>query len=328
MITPILGAVASLGVIMVFGSNWIGTISNLLVTGSPAVLTFTFVILSGAVGAFNRFGVIPFSNSFYFANNYGIWQLAGSSPTKISPQLDGFFTGLDFTKTNFSAAYVEIFNIPCLLWQAYYNGDLNVAAGYTLFGCTLVGNVPSQWFRMAQGTIKFISGLPAATVASGLPNGWGCDGTNIFPLLMDEVTQYTAQLDTKIWDFYSKIDVKTFDYAFISVLVTQPTTFVLSIVNESGNVVWGPMTRVSGGPSVGEWINSANVQGPWINTALVTGSWQGVASFVYVPLQFGLTGGMRGLALNLAITGAAVIIQAIVIGYRRTGASRGPGYGQ
>jgi hypothetical protein len=145
---------------------------------------------------------------------------------------------------------------------------------------------------------------------------------------MDMVTQYTAQLDTKIWDFYSKIDIKTFDYAFISVLVTQPTTFVLSVVNESGNVVWGPMTRVSGSPSLGEWINSAMVQGPWINTALVSGTWQGIATFVYTPLQFGLTGGMRGLALNLAITGAAVIIQAIVIGYRRTGASRGPGYGQ
>src|SRR5215469_11307068 len=324
--SPATGAIAGLGVIIVFGSSWIASISNLIVSGSPAVLTFQFTVLSGQIGITSKFSITPCGNSFYFSNAYGVWDLQGSAPVKVSPQMDGFFDGsLDLTKTSFSCAYVALFRTPCLVFQAYYNGDMNVPAGYTLYGCTLVNNQPDQWFRTSQGTITWISSLPT-NVSTGTPQPFGTDGTNVFPLFASS-SAYQAQIFTKIWDFNSKLDVKIFATLFISALLSQGstnTTVNVTVVNEFGQpVAYQPPSKTLN-PTTGFWINQFGVQGPWINNAAVTGSWIGTLSQAYFPLFFGLAGSMRGLGLNITVNGANTIIQSLTIGYRETGMGWGP----
>jgi hypothetical protein len=324
--SPVTGAIAGLGVIIVFGSSWIASISNLIVSGSPAVLTFQFVVLSGQVGIGSKFGILPVGNSFYFANAYGIWDLQGSAPVKVSPQMDGFFDGsLNLLNTSFSAAYVVLYRTPCILWQAFYNGDMNVPAGHSLYGCTLVNNVPDQWFRVTQGTITLISSLPS-NVSTGTPQPFGTDGTNVFPLF-SSTASYQAQIFTKIWDFNSKLTLDICGGLFISALLSQGatnTTVSVAIVDETGQPVAFQPPPKTLNPTTGFWINQFGVQGPWINSALVTGSWLGTLSQAYYPLFFGLSGTMRGLGLNITVNGSGTIIQSLVVGYRDTNRGWGP----
>jgi hypothetical protein len=324
--SSVTGAIAGLGVIIVFGSSWIASISDLIVSGSPAVLTFQFVVLSGQVGIGSKFGILPVGNSFYFANAYGIWDLQGSATVKVSPQMDGFFDGsLNLLNTSFSAAYVVLYRTPCILWQAYYNGDMNVPAGHSLYGCTLVNNAPDQWFRVTQGPITLISSLPSNT-STGTPQPFGTDGTNVFPLF-SSTASYQAQIFTKIWDFNSKLTLDIFGGLFISALLSQGatnTTVSVTVVDETGQPVAFQPPPKTLNPTTGFWINQFGVQGPWINTALVTGSWLGTLSQAYYPLFFGLAGTMRGLGLNITVTGSGTIIQTLIVGYRDTGRGWGP----
>lgn len=311
------------GNLFLFGSNWIKTISGLTDIGSPAVLTFSLTSYTGQIGVTSHWSVIPLGNILYFANAYGIWQLAGSAPIKISGPIDGIFQNISLAQSTFSSGYGEIYNTPCLFWQIYYNGDASTPAGTYLIGITFVANNPNQWFRVQQGTIAWITGTAATVVTNNLPLIWGTDGTNIFQLFNNLSTTYQSQLDTKIWDVTgSKLDYKVWEYvAFVSI-VTFPATFTIAILNEYGNTI--TTVTYNANPSLGDWINVFGVQGDWVNNVGTQGDWQGSNIAGYFIFQFKLGWRRRGLGFNIKVSSIQAIMQSIIVGYHRERASRGP----
>jgi hypothetical protein len=316
---PIICAYAIQSALYLFGSNWTASISNLLDQGAPAVLTFQFTILSAQIGIISKWGVIAFGNTIYFANAYGIWQLQGSAPVKVSSGLDGFFQNLNLANSTFAGAYGEIASLSCIFWVAYYNGDSNVAAGYTVFGLT----VNNQLFRLVQGNINFITGLVSSAITNNIPQVWATDGTNIFLLFQDFATPITANINTKIWDMGSKIQFKTYDYAALFMVIASAVTVTLQPIASTGLAVSAPQTKQFN-PNVGQWINAFGVQGQWQNAALTLGNWQGVTIASFNVFQFNLsgTGPQRAIGLNITLLGAGVVLQALVIGWKRTKSGR------
>lgn len=317
---PILGGFAIQSALYVFGSNWIATITNLVDTGSPAVLTFTFTVLSAQVGIISKWSVVSYGNTLYFANAYGFWELQGSTPVKLSSGLDGFFQNLNLTNSSFAGAYGEIQSMPCVFWCAYYNGDNNVAAGYTIFGLTS----NNQLFRIIQGNTKFVTGLVSSAITNNIPQVWATDGTNIYLLFQNFTSSITANINTKIWDMGSKIQYKTFDYLAIFGVISNAVTVTVQMIGTNGLSV-GSSVSQSINPNTGEWENQFGVLGQWINNSATLGNWVGLTIAQFNVFQFNLSGAgpQRALGLNITLQGAGIVIHAFVIGWKRTKASRG-----
>lgn len=311
------------GNLYLFGSNWIKTISGLVEVGSPAVLTFNLATITNQIGVVSHWSVVAVGNILYFANAYGIWQLAGSAPIKISAPIDGIFQNLNLAQTTFSCGYGEIYNVPCAFWQIYYNGDATMPAGTYLIAVTFVANNPNQWFRVQQGTIAYITSTAATILTNNLPIIWGTDGTNIFQLFTNQSTTYTAFLNTKIWDVTgSKLDYKVWEYAAFVAIVAYPATFTIAALNEYGNVV--TTLTYAANPSLGQWINAFGVLGNWVNNSGVQGAWQGSNVAGYFIFQFKLGWRRRGLGFNIKVSSIQAIMQSFIIGYHRDPAGRGP----
>lgn len=319
----VIQALSFFGNLYLFGSNWIKTISSLQDVGSPAVLLFNLTSITGQIGVASHWSVIPVGNVIYFANAYGIWQLAGSAPIKISGPIDGIFQNISLSQTTFSSGYGEIYNIPCLFWQIYYNGDQILSAGTYLVAVTFVANNPNQWFMVQQGTIAWITSTAATIVTNNLPVVWGTDGTNIFRLFTNVGTTYTAQLNTKIWDITgSKLNYKVFEYVAFVAIVQYPSAFTVAVLNEYGNTI--TTLTFQGNAALGDWINNFGVQNDWINNSGVQGDWQGGNLTGYFIFQFKLGWRRRGLGFNIQVSSIQAIMQSFIIGYHRERASRGP----
>jgi hypothetical protein len=322
----IIHMVAVTGSLLLFGSSWIKSISGLNELGSPAVLTFNLVTVAQGSGLIpgNPYSTITFSNYLYYANAYGLWQLSGSALVKLSLGLDGFFQNLDFSKTNFSVAYGEIYETPVLLWQAYYNGDGNVDPGYTLFGATLQSGAPTQWFRIVQGTLTYIAGVPAWT-SSNLPMVYGTDGTDIFPMFQDILTAHAFTVDTKIWDINgSKIDYRTWDSLALFCPLTTTTTISIKLIGTSGRQLGNTLGQTNPNPRMFIWTTPSGGLFTWYNSSDVIFIWTIPLGFAYNIFQYKIGFDSRGLGLNITGTGAQTILQSIVIGYRETDTSFGP----
>lgn len=323
-----------LGSLYVFGSEWIKTINNLVDIGSPAVLTFNLNTVTSQIGVANRWCIIPYGNLIYYANAYGVWQLTGSTPLKVSTPVDGFFQNLNYSLSSFSAAYGVVFDTPCLFWHVYYNGDSNMPAGHTILGLTFVENQPTQWFRIVQGVMTFVVGTSSGQLVNSLPSVFSVDqNNNLFQLFQSVTTPYQMFANTKIWDINgSKLDYMQFDAVMLSIIAQYPITGTIGFVPGSqmvgGIPAGGLLTTASfsatSPASGGLWINTAGQTGQWFNTIGTLGTWAGSLTFTYLPLQVNIGWANRGLGLNLSVTGAGLILQSIIVGYSETEANWGP----
>jgi hypothetical protein len=312
------------GSLYVFGSNWIKTIFGLQTQGSPAALTFSQPTLESQVSIINKWSIIEYGGSLFFANLDGFWQLNAVFPSKISAALDGFFQNLD-PSSSFTGSYATIWNMPCILWAVKWNGDLN----YTVFGFTL----NQQWFRIipatgsGAGVAKMISGSVSSAVTQNKPITYFTDGLSLFNLFGAPASSVTSTFNSKIWDFGSKISFDVFTNAAVQLVVFGPATVTISEVG-SGGIVQGPASpaapvALSYNPSTGGWVNNAFQHGQWVNNASTHGNWDGTASAFYVLSQAVVPFQDRNMGLNITVTSAKAVLQSIIISYRKSQATKG-----
>lgn len=321
---PVIGMRDFNGSLYVFGSNWIKTIFGLQDSGTPPVLTFSQPTLESQVGIINKWSIVEYGGSLFFANFDGFWQLNGSFPIKISPALDGFFRNLDPT-SSFTGGYQTIWNVPCVLWTVKWNGDSN----YTVFGYT----INQQWFRIipatgnGAGVAKMISSTVTSAQSQNQPICYFTDGVSLFNLFGAPALPVTSQFNSKIWDFGSKISFDVFTNAAIQMVIFGPTTVTFSEVGSSG-IVQGPATppgpaTFNYNPSNGQFLNAFGVRGRLVNASSVHGNGVGTVTAFFVLTQAVIPFQDRNMGLNITITGAQVILQAIIISYRKSQLAKG-----
>jgi len=317
---PILGLVDTPLGLMVFGSNWIKTITNLITQGSPAVLTFQQVTLESIQAPINKWSVIVL-DKVYFGNTAGFWRIDGSMPTQISaPNLNGFFSNLDTSSvSSFSGAYGVINSTPCVFWQVRYLGDTQVSASYTIIGYTLSSTL---WFRFVQGTITWITGIVSSAITQNAPTMWGTDGTNIFKLFSNTTTVINSNYNSKLWDMGSALDIDNILSVAVVLICTGATTITVNQLNEQNRVQFSPPSQ-SFNPSLGQLQNNSAVLGNGVNNSNVQGQFQGIVQAAYFLAQFDGVGRVRCFALNIVVNGAGTSLVSIVVSYRKTKAGKG-----
>lgn len=325
-VNPVLGMFNAQGSLYLAGSNWWKTINNLVDTGAPAVLTFQQPTLQTQIGIINKWSVLLYGSDIYFATINGFWRLSGAAPSKISGVLDGFFENIVTAGSSFSVAYGVVLNKPCVFWQVQWGGDNN----YTVFGYT----IDQLWFRVipvtgsGTGVAKWITGAVSSAITSNQSIVYYSDGTNIYNLFGSTTAMVTSTYNSKLWDFYSKLRFDTFTNLAVQMVIAGSTTITLSELNSFG-VVSGPAQAPAGpltytyNPGVGNWVNGAGQVGQWVNGVGTSGSWVGGVSQFYLLQQAQVPFEERNMGINLVVTSAQAILQAIIINYRKMEVSKG-----
>jgi hypothetical protein len=315
---PIIGLLNAQGSLYVFGSNWIKTINNLVDIGSPLILTFQQPTISNQLSIINKWAICSVGPNIYFANNSGMYQLSGSTTTKLSTPLDGFFQNL--VTSSFSASYGRILNKECVFWNINWSGDGN----NNVFGVTTDG----VWFRVipvngtGAGSVAWITGQVASIVTNNNPIVYMIDPSgSIFNLFGSTTATVTSIFNSKIWDFFSKLASDWFTDFAVQYVITGASSLTITEVGDEGNIQGpatpaGPLT-ITHNPNLGMWQNAFNVVGQWINNSLVSGNWQGTVTFEFILDQVTVPFQDRGFGVNLTFVGTAIVVHAFSITYRK-----------
>jgi len=190
------------------------------------------------------------------------------------------------------------------------------------------------WFRVipvsgsGTGTVVWITGQVSSTITNNVPIVYMIDPAGrIYNLFGNAVASVSSTFNSKIWDFGSKLDFDWFTDAAIQYVITGASALTIAEVG-SGGVVQGPASpsgpvTLSHNPNLGQWQNALNVVGNWQNNTPIQGNWQGTVTFQFVLDQVVVPFQDRAFGLNLTFTGTAIVLQAIILTYRRMQVGKG-----
>jgi hypothetical protein len=228
-ITPIAALFPFNGLFYIFGQDWTQVIGNLYVSGSPAQLQFNKYTIEVQVGLSSKWSLNTFGSTLYFADANGIWSFTGTIPVKISSPVDSIFDG-QFGDSSLASAFCEIYSEPCLAWCLHSSIDNS-------YGAVVFSLTTQKWFRINLGSTKFI----ADGTINNVSNTWGTDGTNIFVMFSNNVTQVTSTFGFKYWNFGSPVAYKRIIRMGIASMISTQATATLNVFNESGTQLALPL---------------------------------------------------------------------------------------
>ena len=194
----------------IIGGESINIVSNVTVT-SPTYNTSTGAIvtagttvfsntnLTGSIGT--KFGdsVVSFFRTLTFVSDYGVQGITGSTPQKISDQLDGIFPLINFT-TQPSGGTCVINNIICLCFLVQYVDPVSGSRPLLLVFFN------GKWFFASQGNgLTFIA---TASPNTDSPSMYGTDGSQLYNLFSDTTSGIAQTIQTKLWNMGTSLTVK------------------------------------------------------------------------------------------------------------------------
>lgn len=241
----------------IFGANSINVISDVRVVGGVAL--FSNVNIQSSVATGFPLAVFPYYRAVFFPSNYGFYSLYGSTPQKVSDQLDGVFQLIDTTMP-ISGGAVLISSILCAAFMFTYNDPaLGARPLVAIF-------FNDKWFVSTQGAS--LKSIVAATV-NGVPLLFGTDGTSLFQLFSSTTAAISTKIQTKLFDFGDSIvDKQSLKFGIETVNPSSTVSFSVTIDNEFGTV---PLT-LSGSNTV-TWVNNTGATVTWVNNAAATVTW-------------------------------------------------------
>jgi hypothetical protein len=161
---------SALELLWIIGPAAINAISNVQFTnGTPILTTFSDTNIVANVGSVLPASVNAFMRTFLFASPYGIYAVVGSTPQKLSDDLDGLFPMLDFHLGAPSAVFTlnQVFMWGVLV--TYHDPKRGARPVVLCFA-------RNAWFMIDQGPITWITGL--VDPATGQQQLWATDGGN------------------------------------------------------------------------------------------------------------------------------------------------------
>ena len=161
------------------------------------ITQFTNVNVEASIGSANQAAIFPYYRAILFMNNTGIYSLLGSTPQKISDQLDGVVPLIDFTMP-VTGGTVSILNILCAAFCFTYNDP--VVGPRQLIAI----NFANKWFFASQGNVSAVFSANVGTVQKL----YGMIGANMVQLFQNPDANIDQQWQTKLWDFGDAITVK------------------------------------------------------------------------------------------------------------------------
>lgn len=177
--------------LFVLGDQSVKQIGNISLNASGTVTLFTILTLSSDQGTIYPLSCASFNRVFTFANKNGIYAVLGSSVQKMSGDMDGIWSGVDFSQQP-QAALIDLNGIHNLGYLIRYPDPFTSTTRSLIL--TFNGQ---RWFVLAQGeSLKTI--VATSTLASGGHQLYGSSGTDVRQLLADAATAVAFRLQTSL----------------------------------------------------------------------------------------------------------------------------------
>lgn len=231
--------IATNGFLIMVGDSATDYISGVTTSGSPPTTTYTYLNADPEVGTPYPASVLTFGNQLILANSVGVQQLAGSTFTKISDDLDGsgIPNGLWGSVANFggnqlSASKATIFNKKVWMVLATVLDPISGSQVNKLF----LWNGQYWWASMQDVTLTFVASYENNSVLIA----YGTDGTHIYPLFQTPSTSFSKTVQSRLWDApggYMHVKAATRLFGIAYVYANTSPTFTVSIDNEAGSMV-------------------------------------------------------------------------------------------
>jgi hypothetical protein len=188
--------IQSNGFLYLIADSSIDYISGVQTAGSPPTTTFTLQNAAPTIGTPYPWSVVLRGQDIIFANAIGIYNIAGSQPSKISQMLDGFWASLhtmtsDFGGLNLSSAHATIFSREVWMTLAKFVNPVTTAT--VTQPCMWDGK---RWFTSPQNmSMTYIASQEINSVFTS----YGTNGTIIAPLFSVPSTAFTKTVQSKLW---------------------------------------------------------------------------------------------------------------------------------
>lgn len=243
----------------IWGDSSINVVSDVRVIGTPALTVFSNTNVSALIGTNLPLSIFPFYRTIAFATRYGFYGLFGSTPQKMSDDLDGIIPLIDFTQP-VSGDVANLFNTLCICFAFTY---LDPVLGSRELLAVLVNK---KWFFASQG-----NGLTLVTggFQGGVPGIFGIDGTNVYKLFSDTTSAIASTVQTALWPMKKPTVTKNVLKTGIEVTSTAtPVTLTATIDTENA-----ALSISFSGINTPLWTNNAGAVVTWQNNALATVGW-------------------------------------------------------
>lgn len=242
------------------GPSAVNAIANVQASGSPLTTTFSNTNIIANVGTILPSSVSAFLRTILFLAPYGVYAIVGSTPQKLSDDLDGLFPSLVIGADTPSAVFA-LNNV--FIW-----------AVLVTYADPTLGNRPvllcfarNAWFLASQGSgLTWIAGL--VNPATGSPDLWGTDGSTVFKCFAGTGT-LAGLMRTKLFDFGAFTTRKqvTRIAAEFSAVAAGITIAAENERNQQGSPITVPQSAITWLGSNGQpitWLGSNNSPITWI----------------------------------------------------------------
>jgi hypothetical protein len=296
----------------IFGDNSIKQIGTVTVSASTTI--FNIVTLSSDQGTPFPRAIASYNRLILFANKVGVYAILGASVEKISDQMDGVFSSLDYSQQIQAAVNDLHTSLHTFLLLARYKDPI---AGVTrsLIMCFY----KNRWFVANQGSnITTICSAPIGGIIETFSSS-GADVTQIF----QSTTPVPIILRTSLsanQEFH--IGKKALRGAVA--LNSSTLTTMYGTCDTENNNPGVPFSFSTAIPIL--WVNNAGIVIAWQNNALQPITWAAVG-FLYQRVEVSGSGVFLGLTLTGTFMGSAggggspgntqgLVINGLVIEYQ------------
>jgi hypothetical protein len=271
----------------IFADNSIKQIGTVSVTGSTT--TFSIVTLSSDTGTTFQQSIASYNRLVLFANKTGVYAVLGSSVQKISDQMDGIFSRIDFSQP-LCAALNDINSIRCYMLLVRY---IDPIQGRTR--SLILVFQSRKWFVASQGDSLICM---STAVINGTLETFGSSGSDVTQILQNASQSVSVLLRTAL-SHHGKpfMGKKALQAATAQTGSFSNVTMTIDTENGSVNANYTMSFAVT-------WLNALGLPVTWVNALgqLVTFSGAG---FLFQRTTAAGTGIYLGLTLSGTFTNYA-----------------------
>jgi len=223
------------GFLFLIGDSAVDYISGVTTSGTPPTTTYSYLNADPETGTPYPASVLTFGNTPVLANSVGVHQLAGSTFTKVSDDLDGsgIPNGLWNSVANFggnqlSSAKANIFNHKVWMVLTTIKDPISGSQVNKLF----MWDGKAWWAAMQDVTLTFI----ATSEINSVLTAYGTDGNLIYPLFQTPSTAFAKVVQSRLWDGpggYTHVKAATRLFGIAYIYANTSPTFTVNIDNEN-----------------------------------------------------------------------------------------------
>jgi hypothetical protein len=247
-----------------------------------ATTVFSNTNITPTIGTSMPDSVTTYYRSIMFATDYGMVSLTGSTPKKVSDDLDGIFPLIDFTLAP-TSGLATIFNILCLCYLVKYNDPITGTSRPLL--CVFFNN---KWYFASQGEgLKFIA---SAYSDVDKPSLFGTDGNSLYKLFSNTTGRISQIVKSRLWDMGNPLVTKeAMKFGMETISSNSPAVINTSIDTEATTKNYPAST---GGQII--WYNNVGGVITWTNNLGNPIIWY-ASGYLFFPQDINAVGNYIGI---------------------------------